>query len=102
VIAKSEKMGHKKLCIDCKLCLNREFDDGSNELTYPCPNCQEGMILLPHRFRPPKKSDDQKWKVVEYLLNQGFRYEHIGETVPENLRDAKEFWTRLQQQKLNK
>lgn len=81
--------------MDCKLTLNREFDDGSKNLKYPCPNCQKEMILLPHRFRPPKKSDVQKWKAVEYLLSQGFRYQHVSEVVPENLRDAKEFWSKL-------
>lgn len=92
-------MGHKKLCLECRLTLNREFDDGSTKLNYPCPTCQKPMILLPHRFRPPKKSDEQKWKVVEYLLNQGFRYEHVNKDVPENLRDAKEFWENLQKRK---
>lgn len=94
-------MGHKKICLDCRLTLNREFDDGSKGLTYPCPNCQKEMILLPHRFRPPKKSDEQKWKVVEYLIGQGFRYEHTFRDVPENIRDAKEFWAELQRRKAN-
>ena len=94
-------MGHKKICLDCRLTLNREFDDGSKRLTYPCPNCQKEMILLPHRFRPPKKSDEQKWKVVEYLIGQGFRYEHTFREVPENIRDAKEFWAELQRRKEN-
>lgn len=94
-------MGHKKICLECRMTLNREFDDGSKGLNYPCPNCQNEMILLPHRFRPPKKSDEQKWKVVEYLLKEGFRYEHVSETVPENLRDAKEFWGRIKKRKSN-
>ena len=85
-------MGHKKLCLDCRLTLNIAVDDERMSLDYPCPSCQENMILLPHRFRPPKKSDDQKWNTVAYLLEQGFRYEHTYSKVPENLRDAKEFW----------
>jgi len=92
-------MGHKKICLDCRMTLNREFDDGSKNINYPCPNCQKEMILLPHRFRPPKKSEEQKWKVVEYLLDQGYRYEHAG-VVPDNLRDAKEFWKKLERDKL--
>jgi len=95
-------MGHKKICLDCRLTLNREFDDGSTEMKYPCPKCQQQMILLPHRFRPPKKSDEKKWKAVEYLINQGFRYEKVGKTVPENLRDAKEFWVNLQRKRKSK
>ena len=47
-------MGHKKLCLDCRLSLNRDFDPGS-DLKYPCPNCGNAMLLLPHRFRAQKK-----------------------------------------------
>ena len=53
-------MGHKKVCLDCKISFNREFDNGL-ELTYPCPECGKSMTLLPHRFRPPKKTDENKW-----------------------------------------
>jgi hypothetical protein len=91
-------MGYKKLCVNCRLTLNIELNYSDKKLEYPCPNCQFSMMILPHRFRPPKKSDDHKWKVVEYLLSQGFRYEHAGK-VPENLRDAKEFWERLKRER---
>lgn len=96
-------MGHKKVCLDCRVAFNRPFDSGSG-LTYPCPNCSKSMLLLPHRFRPPKKSDDKKWEVVEFLIRNGFYYQHIvddglepknGETshqnYPRNMREAKEF-----------
>jgi len=98
-------MGHKKVCVECRVTLNRPFDIGS-DLTYACPECGKVMILLPHRFRPPRKSDDKKWEVVKFLINNGFYYQHIYEIVetksritsrqnyvayPENIRDAKEF-----------
>jgi len=99
-------MGHKKVCLECRLTLNRPFDSGS-ELTYPCPECRKPMTLLPHRFRPPKKSDDKKWETVQFLIENGFYYQHIYETItettngikkfenlvtyPDNIRDAKEF-----------
>lgn len=92
-------MGHKKLCLDCRLTLTRDYDNGSKDLHYPCPSCRKEMILLPHRFRPPKKSDEKKWKVVEYLLHRGFRYEHVVYDVPENLRDAKAFWQKIKDRK---
>lgn len=92
-------MGYKKICLDCRLTLNREFDIGNKGLTYPCPTCQKEMLLLPHRFRPPKKSNEQKWRAIEYLISQGFRYEHTFENVPENLRDAKVFWKKMQVRK---
>ena len=93
-------MGHKKVCLDCKNSFNRDFDSGS-ELTYPCPECGKPMKLLPHRFRPPKKTDDKKWEVVKFFVDHGFYYQHISksETInktesvkyPDNLREAKEF-----------
>lgn len=93
-------MGHKKVCLDCKITFNRYFDSGS-ELTYHCPECGKSMTLLPHRFRPPKKTEDKKWEVVKFLVDNHFYYQHISdpETIdktvyvkyPDNLRDAKEF-----------
>ena len=98
-------MGHKKVCLECKMTLNRPIDIDS-ELTYPCPECGKPMILLPHRFRPPKKTDDKKWETVRFLIENGFYYQHIYERTetekdvtssqtlvayPDNLRDAKEF-----------
>lgn len=93
-------MGHKKVCLDCKISFNREFDSGS-EPTYPCPECGKSMTLLPHRFRPPKKTDENKWEVVKFLIDNGFYYQHISEPTtidktkyveyPDNLREAKEF-----------
>ena len=93
-------MGHKKVCLDCRISFNRAFDRGS-ELTYPCPECGKSMILLPHRFRPPKKTDETKWGVVKFLIDNGFYYQHISEPTiigntkyveyPDNLPEAKEF-----------
>ena len=98
-------MGHKKVCLDCKLIFNRSFDFGS-DLTYPCPECQKSMILLPHRFRPPKKSDEKGWQLVKFLIDNGFYFQHIYQdgsdelnknltnnyiSYPKNSREAKEF-----------
>lgn len=99
-------MGHKKVCLECKVCYNRPFDNGS-ELTYPCPECGKQMTLFPHRFRPPKKTEDRKWETVRFLVENGFNYQHIYENViktksgfikyenlvsyPENIIEAKEF-----------
>jgi len=72
------------------------------------------MTLLPHRFRPPKKSEEKKWETVKFLIDNGFYYQHIYETVtktingftkyenlvpyPDNIRDAKEFVERYKNQ----
>ena len=85
--------------------LNRPFDNDS-ELTYPCPECTNPMILLPHTFKPPKKTDDKKWETVRFLIENGFYYQPIFERIetrngvtsyhthvayPDNIRDAREF-----------
>lgn len=108
----TSKMGHKKLCLECRLTQNRPFDSGS-ELTYPCPECGKQMILLPHRFRPPKKNDDKKWETVKFLIDNGFYFQHIYEEIttkdgvtsfkdhivyPDNIRDAKEFVVKYKNQ----
>lgn len=64
------------------------------------------MKLLPHRFRPPKKTDRKGWELTSFLIDHGFPYQHIyqigkSELVkgksdnyvpyPKNIRDAKEF-----------
>ena len=96
-------MGHKKLCLDCRKAFNRDFDSGSGHI-YLCPDCGKEMILMPHRFRPPKRSDDKKWETVKFFIEHGFKYQPIyrhtdlnGKLVsenveyPETLKEAKEF-----------
>jgi predicted RNA-binding Zn-ribbon protein involved in translation (DUF1610 family) len=105
-------MGHKKICLGCRLSFNRPFDSGSEKKHY-CPECGNPMILLAHRFRPPKKSEDKKWETVKFLIENGFYFQHINEIgesenglinsqnyvkYPDNLRDAKEFVQHYQAQ----
>jgi len=33
--------------------------------------------VLPHRFRPPKKREAEKWAAAQYLVAQGFGYQHL-------------------------
>jgi DNA-directed RNA polymerase subunit RPC12/RpoP len=107
-------MGHKKMCLECKKTFNREFDTGSGH-DYKCPDCGKSMILMPHRFRPPKRTDDKKWETVKLLVENGFKYQHIydhkeidgkwtSESVeyPENPKDAKEFIKKYKTQSFNK
>ena len=98
-------MGHKVVCLDCRKSFSQgtDFEDRKDAV---CPYCGQQMILLPHRFRPPKKTDLKKWETVKYLVENGFCFQHIYETIekkehynwtekyveyPENLKDAKEF-----------
>lgn len=98
-------MGHKKVCLDCRECLNLAASDYTVN-NYTCAKCNRQMIILPHRFRPPKKSDDKGWELVDFLIKNGFPFQHIYQegssdffkkptdnyvAYPENIRDAKEF-----------
>jgi hypothetical protein len=64
------------------------------------------MLILPHRFRPPKKTDSKGWQLTGFLIDNGFPYHHIYQVgkselvkyrynnyvpYPKNMRDAKEF-----------
>ncbi len=100
-------MGNKKVCLDCR----KSFSDNTNK-ELPCPSCRKAMLFLPHRFRPPKKTDDEKWRTVRYLIENGFFYQHIYKEIkcknmdehenyidyPETLREAIEFVERYKEQ----
>lgn len=59
------------------------------------------MILVNHKFKPPKKQDTVGWKLVKLLLDNGFRfnpvYTRIDKNIslrvnhPKTLEEAKEF-----------
>ena len=93
-------MGYKSVCINCRIAFNNNANSPEK-----CLCCGETVILLPHRFRPPSKSNDEEWKTVKFLVQNGFPYQHIYKVqslkkinvrenyaaYPKTLRDAKEF-----------
>lgn len=98
-------MGHKVVCLECKKSFSQGTDYNDRKEAN-CPDCGKPMTLLPHRFRPPKKTEDKKWETIKFLIDNGFYYQHIYEVVetkngvtnyqnyakyPDSLRDAKEF-----------
>jgi ssDNA-binding Zn-finger/Zn-ribbon topoisomerase 1 len=87
--------------LTCRIAFNRGTDIKTPAKT-KCPECGNEMVSVNHKFQPPKKSDIKKWEVVNFLVNHGFRYDHVYEQIdigtyqqqgryPENMRDAKEF-----------
>lgn len=105
-------MGNKIVCLDCKKSFNQgtDFKD-KNEIK--CQDCGKQMILLPHRFRPPKKTDSKKWETIKFLIENGFYFQHIYESTetsdhinrlenyaayPNNLREAKDFVVKYKNQ----
>ena len=81
--------------------------DYNNIRKADCPECGNPMTLMDHKFRPPKTDDIKKWKVVKYLVDNGFIYHHVYEKVeiesnrivsyqnyaryPKTLREAEDF-----------
>ncbi|RFZ91794.1 hypothetical protein D0C36_10090 [Mucilaginibacter conchicola] len=64
------------------------------------------MKLLPHRFRPPGKTDLKGWQMISFLIENGFKFQHIYQVgknelsktrhdnytpYPKNMREAREF-----------
>ena len=94
-------MGYKSVCLEYNKAYNKpiELDRHKKEV---CPGCGESMHVLSHMFRPPKKSDSKKWKVVRYLVESGFKYYHNFDMIkpgvylqtgkyPETMKEAEEF-----------
>jgi predicted RNA-binding Zn-ribbon protein involved in translation (DUF1610 family) len=73
-------MGYKNVCLSCHIA----FNNANRSVEIKCPTCGEGMIWMPHRFRPPRKLDDNAWAIVKYLVEHGFDYGHIYEAIPDN------------------
>ena len=101
-------MGHKNICLNCRIAFNNGYilTDRLNEI--PCPKCGNLMRWMPHRFRPPKKSEKEKWAVVGFLLDHGFSYRLIFDDspqgpvwlsvkYPQTVREAKEFIERYKE-----
>ena len=96
-------MGAKHVCFACRKAVNVSYG-----ATGPvrCTDCGGELVVLPHRFRPPKKREAEKWAAAQYLVAQGFWYQHLNPAdfpdwtsggygnhvrFPESLRVAKEF-----------
>lgn len=94
-------MGHKSVCLDCKKAYNN-FIDLDHHKKEICPDCGGFMCFINQMFKPPKRTDDKKWQVVRFLIENGFTYTHNFEMIqsgvylqlgkyPETMKEAKEF-----------
>jgi hypothetical protein len=101
-------MSSKNVCLGCKLSYNGASAYNSELSERACPKCGALMISMPHRFRPPRKSDEEGWRTVKYLVDNGFKYNHVYEVIPDNankatrtvkvpsnLREAKDFLDKI-------
>jgi predicted RNA-binding Zn-ribbon protein involved in translation (DUF1610 family) len=100
-------MGNKNVCFDCRKSQNLG-SNYENFVVSNCPDCGKKMTLMSNRFRPPKKTNVKEWEVVEFLFNEGFKYQHIYDIeitksyvpYPTNMKEAKEFVAKYKEQRV--
>lgn len=62
-------MGAKHVCFACRKVVNVSYGAKG---PLRCTDCVTDLVVLPHRFRPPKKQEADKWAAAQYLVAQGF------------------------------
>ena len=97
-------MGYKIVCLTCR----KAFSIGPDYLKpEKCSEWGGNYLSYNHKFRPPKKDDLKAWKVVSFLNEYGFNYQHVKESngeyvgYPTTLEEAKEFVDKYQKQATN-
>jgi ribosomal protein S27AE len=92
-------MGYKKVCFNCRKAFNID-NEKINSVNLTCPNCGNTTTIFNHKFRPPKNDDIKNWKVIEFLKDNGFVYQHIFKEnnkvftevpYPKNMAEARQF-----------
>ncbi|MFD2892816.1 hypothetical protein ACFS5J_12420 [Flavobacterium chuncheonense] len=93
-------MGYKNICLECRTSYSKG-NDYKNHTESNCPQCGKKMILVNHKFKPPKKSETKSWEMVKLLVENGFKFQVVYEQIekgvylkvnyPKNLSEAKEF-----------
>ncbi len=95
-------MGYKNVCINCKR-VESLGTDHDNFRTGNYPECSNEMIFVNHKFRPPKKTDAKAWKVVSFLIINGFEFQPITDDsgcyikYPESMKEAESFVTKYRE-----
>jgi hypothetical protein len=77
-------MGYKAVCFDCRKAFNFNAHTESNS-HLKCPECTQPLVLIDHKFRPPKKSDIKAWAVAKFLCENGFPYHRVYKEIDENI-----------------
>ena len=77
-------MGSKKVCFDCRKAFS-VYNNDAEKINLTCPECGKQTTIFSHLFRPPKQDDLKRWKVVEFLKDHGFLYQHVYEVEAESL-----------------
>ena len=98
------------VCLNCR----KAFSTATDNMHMPkkCPECANDFVFYNHKFKPPQKDDLKAWKIVSYLNEHGFNYQHVYKEVrvhrwesnenyedyPRTLDEAKEFVIKFKSQ----
>jgi len=79
----------KAICLNCRIGLHD---------SHTCPKCKKPLFHIGENFRTPKKTDTKKWKILEYLVQEGYDFHickhaydqgNISEKFPNTMEQAK-------------
>ena len=94
-------MGYKIVCLTCR----KAFSIGPDYLKpEKCSECGGSYLSYNHKFKPPKRDNLKAWKLVGFLNEHGFTYQHVKENdgnyveYPKTLDEAKEFVVKYKKQ----
>ena len=100
-------MGYKKVCFNCRKAFS-VYKQQNTEAKVTCPNCAGEATIFNHKFQPPRQNDVSNWKLVEFLKDNGFVYQHVFLNVedgklteakyPANMKEAQAFITKFRSQ----
>lgn len=105
-------MGRKKVCFNCRKAYSLGTDFNVKHSS-SCPECGQQTTILQQNFRPPSSDDIKRWRVVEFLKDNGFIYQHIYKDItkrngivssanyveyPTTMNEAKDFVLRYKEQ----
>ena len=98
-------MGYKSVCLDCKKAFSQGTDFTKFNMDKVCSDCGKPMIFLSEKFKPPKKTDNKRWEVVRFFVENGFDYStKIGGDIfigyDETLEEAKEVVRKYKEQQI--
>ena len=81
------------VCFACRKSFRRPKSEGTRK----CPDCGGVVVALDRKFKAPRKGDLNAWRVVQYVVDSGLRYQSIrlGDgklaTYPRTMRQAVAF-----------
>ncbi|MEU3609304.1 deoxyxylulose-5-phosphate synthase [Streptomyces sp. NPDC035033] len=59
------------VCLPCRGSYKQGYEHGPE---HRCPRCGEPMVGVGSAFQPPRRRDDEGWRVLSVLLHAGVRF----------------------------